>query len=53
MEVVVVSWGFSSSWCVSSILIKWLPFSRIQIRVGTCFLDFDGAMMLEKKPHFH
>ena len=34
-------------------LIKRCPFSRIQKGKGTCFLDFNGAMMLEKKPHFH
>ena len=51
MEVVIVSWGVSSSsWCVFSILIKCFPFSRMG--VGTCFLDFDYAMMPEKKPYF-
>ena len=53
MEDIIVSWGVFSSWFVSSILIKCLPFSQIQMGVGTCFLDFDGAMMLEKKSHFH
>ena len=38
---------------MSLILTKHLPyFSRIQIGVGTCFLDFDGAMMLEKESNF-
>ena len=54
IEVVIVSWEVSFSWFVSSILIKRLSFSRIQMGVGTCFLDFDGALMPEKKkPHFH
>ena len=48
-----LTWN-SSSWCVFSILTKRLPFfSRIQIGVGTCFLDFSSAMVPEKKSHFH
>ena len=53
MEVDIVSWEISSSWFVSSILIKCLPFSQIQMGVGTCFLDFGSARMPEKKPYFH
>ena len=43
----------SKSLKVTSIMIKRLPFSRIQIGVGMCFLDFDGGMIPKKKPHFH
>ena len=44
----------SSSWIVSTILTKRLLFfSPIQIGVGMCFLDFGGAMVLEKKSHFY
>ena len=35
------------------LLLDMFPqFSRIQIRVGMCFLDICGAMVPEKKSHF-
>ena len=33
-------------------LYQALSFSQIQMGVGTCFLDFDGAMMPKKKSPF-